>query len=169
MTTDHDDEVRDLPGASPCPFCGGTKMRTYPGSTFRWRYAGCDGCGVQCGEVRIDTISIPRAQAIEQAQKELLEVWNQRPSRDEAEQPVVLANEKGLTSTGQHIADCERDAARYGWLRDSSANQYEHPIALTQTRAETGMRYVGPVLGKALDDAIDAAMRGRSPHEGEKP
>jgi hypothetical protein len=49
-------------------------------------------------------------------------------------------------------------AARYSWLRDKSANQYEHPIAVSQTRTEGGMNYVGPLLGKALDEAIDAVL-----------
>jgi len=59
-----------------------------------------------------------------------------------------------------HSEAVERDAARYRWLRDTSAEQYEHPIAVSQTRTDVGMRYVGPVLGKALDDAIDAERVG---------
>ena len=57
-------------------------------------------------------------------------------------------------------------AARYSWLRDQSANQYVHPIVVGQTRSEAGMRYVGPVLGKSLDDAVDEAMAASSRSEG---
>ena len=59
----------------------------------------------------------------------------------------------------QPSAEVERDAERYRWLRDESIGQWEHPIAVSQTRSEIGMRYVGPLIGKELDAAIDAAMR----------
>jgi Lar family restriction alleviation protein len=36
----------------PCPFCGGNKISTRQGSTFRWRLAQCDECGATSGEVR---------------------------------------------------------------------------------------------------------------------
>jgi Lar family restriction alleviation protein len=74
---DVDAETR-LRDAKPCPFCGSTNIWTYPGSTFRWRYAGCGECGAQCGEVRIDTIGIPRPQAVEEANGRLIKEWNQR-------------------------------------------------------------------------------------------
>lgn len=75
---DKDDEVRELLGGLPCPFCGGTKLHTYPGSTFRWRYAACDECGAQTGETRINTMTQPRPQAIDDAQADLLKDWNTR-------------------------------------------------------------------------------------------
>lgn len=55
------------------------------------------------------------------------------------------------------IQDLEDYADRYRWLRDCSANQYEHPLVVSQMRMEHGMRYVGPLTGKALDNAIDKA------------
>lgn len=55
------------------------------------------------------------------------------------------------------IRSLEDDAERYRWLRDRSANQYEHPLVVSQTRTEHGMRYIGPLTGKSLDAAVDAA------------
>ena len=72
------DEIRPLQGVLPCPFCGCKTATTYPGSTFRWRYVGCDECGAQSGEVRINTMTIPRPQAIAEADPELLVEWNRR-------------------------------------------------------------------------------------------
>lgn len=73
-----DEDNRPLPGALPCPFCGGSKIASYSGSTFRWRYAACNECGAQASEIRIETIDCPRPQAIEKADRELLEAWNTR-------------------------------------------------------------------------------------------
>ena len=69
--------------------------------------------------------------------------------------------ESALCGAVVRAREAMRDAARYRWLRDASAEQYDHPIAVTQTRSDVGMRYVGPVLGKVLDDAIDAAIAER--------
>lgn len=55
------------------------------------------------------------------------------------------------------IRALEDDAERYRWLRDRSANQYEHPLVVSQTRMERGMQYVGPLTGRSLDAAIDKA------------
>ena len=52
----------------------------------------------------------------------------------------------------------DADAARYRWLRDNSAEQFAHPIVVSQDKRETGIRYFGPVIGKSLDKAIDAAI-----------
>ena len=81
---DENEDNRPLPGALPCPFCGGKEIATYAGSTFRWRYAACNGCGAQASEVRIETILLPRNQAIEVADRELLAAWNERAPRPEA-------------------------------------------------------------------------------------
>lgn len=88
MTDDVDQETR-LPNARPCPFCGSTNIWTYPGSTFRWRYAGCGDCGVQCGEVRIQTIDMPRPEAISRANDELIAEWNRRVVPPEVEQKLI--------------------------------------------------------------------------------
>lgn len=65
-----------------------------------------------------------------------------------------MTNQQALLD---RIRDLEKDADRYRWLRDSSANQYEHPLVVSQARTEYGMRYVGPLTGKSLDAAVDAA------------
>ena len=44
-----------------------------------------------------------------------------------------------------------------GEKRDRSANQYEHPLVVSQTRTEHGMRYIGPLTGRSLDAAVDSA------------
>lgn len=68
--------------------------------------------------------------------------------------------DKGFLAAAElrRLAELERDAARYRWLRDSSANQFQHPIVVSQEISEYGMRYVGPLISKNLDAAIDAAM-----------
>jgi hypothetical protein len=73
---------------------------------------------------------------------------------------AVLAMDEALRASPSEAEgkDLIAYAARYSWLRDKSANQYEHPIAVSQTRTEGGMNYVGPLLGKALDEAIDAVL-----------
>jgi hypothetical protein len=65
------------------------------------------------------------------------------------------------------VAELEADAARYRWLRDNSAEQWEHPIVVSQTRHDRGVRYIGPVIGRALDAAIDAALARAAPTRGE--
>lgn len=92
----HDDVDKEtpLPNARPCPFCGGTSIWTYPGSTFRWRYAGCGECGATCGEVRMNTISIPRPEAIARANDELIAEWNKRtpPEGERTDWPCCLTD-----------------------------------------------------------------------------
>lgn len=65
-----------------------------------------------------------------------------------------MTNQQALL---ERIRVLESDAERYRWLRDSSANQYEHPLVVSQKRTEHGMRYIGPLTGNALDVAIDKA------------
>lgn len=65
----------------PCPFCGGTSVRTMDGSTFRWRVAYCCNCGAQAGEVRIQTLGNgTKAQWNERAEADAIEEWNKRAS-----------------------------------------------------------------------------------------
>ena len=62
--------------------------------------------------------------------------------------PQILATEQGLTPTGKYIAECERDAARYRWLR----------IHSTQP-AEGWSTHSNP---ESLDTAVDEAMAARA-------
>jgi len=61
------------------PFCGGTKISTHEGSTFRWLYASCDECGAQAGEVRVQTLGngTPE-QRRATAAVDALAAWNER-------------------------------------------------------------------------------------------
>ena len=63
----------------PCPFCGCPDVEVYEGSTFRWRFASCENCGAQSGEVRVQTMGEGDQKVWEaQAKKEALEEWNKR-------------------------------------------------------------------------------------------
>ncbi len=59
-------------------------------------------------------------------------------------------------------AGVQGDAARrYGWLRNNSADQWDHPIVVSQ-RHQAPIRYLGPLTGEALDKAIDAAIASQA-------
>ena len=59
-----------------------------------------------------------------------------------------------------------QDAARYRWLRDKSLGQFVHPIVVEQRRAPFDtMQYIGPLCGKNLDKAVDAAIAALSAAE----
>ena len=77
----------------PCPFCGHVGLSHNEGSTFRWLSTECNGCGAQCGEERIDTLSKDRGAAMEQAKVAAIKTWNTRftpfPPQQQAE-PVVM-------------------------------------------------------------------------------
>jgi Lar family restriction alleviation protein len=63
----------------PCPFCGNREVSVYEGSTFRWRYAACDSCGAQSGEVRVQTLGDgTKAQWEAAASKDAIDAWNTR-------------------------------------------------------------------------------------------
>lgn len=62
----------------PCPFCGHVGVTHNEGSTFRWLVTECNGCGAQCGEERIDTLSTDQGAAIEQAAEAAIKTWNTR-------------------------------------------------------------------------------------------
>ena len=63
----------------PCPFCGHVGVTVHEGSTFRWRYASCDACGAQAGEVRVQTLGDGTKEEWEEtAKREAIEEWNTR-------------------------------------------------------------------------------------------
>lgn len=65
----------------PCPFCGGRDVSTHEGSTFRWMYAGCDNCGAQAGEVRMQTLGDgAKEEWVRDARQRAIEEWNKRPN-----------------------------------------------------------------------------------------
>jgi len=66
--------------AKPCPFCGHVGVSVIEASTFRWRVAQCNGCGAQCGEVRVQTMGEGNREEWERAViAEAIAVWNTRP------------------------------------------------------------------------------------------
>lgn len=67
----------------PCPFCGGTKIGTKGGSSYRWWLAYCGECGAQAGEVRMATLNKPRDEAEAEAKEEALQEWNKRAALSE--------------------------------------------------------------------------------------
>lgn len=73
----------------PCPFCGHVGLSHNEGSTFRWLSTECNGCGAQCGEERINTMTMERSAAIEQAKVAAIKTWNTRftpfPPKQQAE------------------------------------------------------------------------------------
>jgi Lar family restriction alleviation protein len=64
--------------ALPCPFCGHDGVSVCEGSTFRWRYAQCDECGAQAGEVRHDTMNKDRQFAEAESRDRAVDEWNKR-------------------------------------------------------------------------------------------
>jgi hypothetical protein len=75
--------------------------------------------------------------------------------------PVVRLSEaeQALQALREEVEGLRADSERYKWLRNSSAHQWTHPVVVSQERTEHGMRYLGPMTGKTLDSAIDAAIR----------
>jgi hypothetical protein len=76
-------------------------------------------------------------------------------------EPLVRLSEaeQALQALREEVEGLRADSERYKWLRNSSAHQWTHPVVVSQERTEHGMRYLGPMTGKTLDSAIDAAIR----------
>lgn len=90
------------------------------------------------------------------------------------ERVSVVAEAEGFRSVKFHVdklreivaalresEEWRRDAERFAWLRDRSFGQWDNPIVVSQQRKldGSGMLYVGPLIGKELDAAIDAARK----------
>ena len=71
----------------PCPFCGHVGVTHNEGSTFRWLTTECNGCGAQCGEERINTMTMERSAAIEQAKEAAIKTWNTRAALEQQAEP----------------------------------------------------------------------------------
>ena len=93
----------------PCPFCGHVGLSHYEGLTFRWLTTECNGCGAQCGEERINTMTMERSAAIEQAKVEAIKTWNTRftpfPPQQQAEPPEWLLIKNILDEYGLQAID----------------------------------------------------------------
>ena len=57
----------------PCPFCGGTRIETREGSTYRWWQAYCVDCEASAGEVRADPMRF-----LKHADDLAMAAWNER-------------------------------------------------------------------------------------------
>jgi Lar family restriction alleviation protein len=73
--------------ALPCPFCGCQDVTVFEGSTFRWRYAACDGCGVQGVEVRHNATAPDQAAAEAESHQRAIDEWNRRAPSAEGSKP----------------------------------------------------------------------------------
>ena len=114
----------------PCPFCGHVGVTHNEGLTFRWLTTECNGCGAQCGEERINTMTMERSAAIEQAKVEALKTWNTRftpfPPQQQAE-PVAWRDMVVVTLVREGI---DKHKARE--LADHFANPPQRPwVGLT--------------------------------------
>ena len=105
----------------PCPFCGHVGVTHSEGSTFRWLVTECNGCGAQCGEERINTMTMERSAAIEQAKEAAIKAWNTRAAQPEqqAEPPSEwLLTKNILDEYGLQAIDfvAEFKAAQRPWV-----------------------------------------------------
>ena len=71
----------------PCPFCGHVGLSHHEGTTFRWLTTECNGCGAQCAEERIDTLSTDQGAAIEKAAEAAIKAWNTRAALEQQAEP----------------------------------------------------------------------------------
>ena len=79
--------------AKPCPWCGFVGVQVREGSSFRWMYAECDGCGVNGPEIRVQTLGEgTREQWWAKGKQDALDAWNLRKARD-VDAIMALADE----------------------------------------------------------------------------
>jgi Lar family restriction alleviation protein len=79
-------------------------------------------------------------------------------SSDEGDQSGQSWNDRvPMQAKKAEIAALKEDAERYRWLRDHSVGQWERPIVVDQRKVLGRMQYIGPMMGHALDAAIDSA------------
>lgn len=136
------DELRSKFDLLPCPFCGNTES-DFEGSPWP-RNREMTSWIVRCGNPSCN------AEVIDESPEMVVSRWNRRASRD-AEVEALKAEIEGLW----------KYAERYLQLRDKSLGQYIHPICVSQEQTEFGMRYIGPLVGSALDQALDCAITNK--------
>ena len=89
--TDPRQAAQQAPEPLPCPFCGHVGVTHHEGSTFRWMVTECDRCGAQCGEERINTMTMERSAAMEQAKEAAIKTWNTRAAQPQQQAEPVLS------------------------------------------------------------------------------
>ena len=128
----------------PCPFCGSTEgFYVEEGSTFRWRVISCRNCS-EGTEVRHKNNSDEPDSYIAD--------WNAA-----APYPAMLRKE--VDNLRAQLAEAQRDAERWRWLKD-------HARIFRQSPDMSGNHYwmvhaTTTLRGPTLDAAIDAA-KGRA-------
>lgn len=71
----------------PCPWCGHVGLMFEEGSTFRWRVASCERCGVTTGEERIQTMGDGTREEWEaDCRKRMIAAWNRRAAPPQAQE-----------------------------------------------------------------------------------
>ena len=139
----------------PCPFCGHVGLSHSEGSTFRWLTTECNGCGAQCGEERINTMTMERSAAIEQAKVEALKTWNTRAALEQQAEPSQWRDMVVVSLVREGI---DKHKARE--LADHfAAQQQAEPVQERITRIAWDERGVRTVNG-IPDDAPQRPWQG---------
>lgn len=88
--------------AKSCPFCGFVGVDICQGTTFRWRYAQCNGCEARAGEVRIQTSgSGTREEWEQEARIQAIKEWN---TRTEANPWRYVGRDGNPKESGKYLA-----------------------------------------------------------------
>ena len=117
------------------------------------------GCELESFANRLDAVAVSDASLgrMEDAYRAELSKTSMYADRLAPMRAAVAALESVLPD--ERDVDLVPDAKRYRWLRSkAAANQYEHPIVVSQSLADGKMYYMGPMLGHPLDTAIDRAI-----------
>lgn len=120
---------QSIPDPRPCPFCGHVGISFGEGSTYRWGIVQCNGCEATRGDFR--KIENWKAQAVAD--------WNER------------AADAQIAALTARVAELEKDAARYRFLRDG-----EYPIGNVPVLMGSETQDWSPA---GIDAAIDEAMK----------
>ncbi len=126
----------------PCPFCGGTDIDLSEGSTYRWRYVGCAGCGAQL-EFRSDNRFAPTVDTW----KDAAETWNRRHARTEAGERY--------TTPGYALAMRVLQSDLYEILDGSERTECDEMIRRGQAAPATRQEDVAEIVRKACAKACD--------------
>lgn len=149
----------------PCPFCGGTKIETQEGSTFRWWYASCGECGAQAGEIRRQTLGEGTNEEWDaQARADALAAWNRRAALAPSPEPAAageLSPEESVLwqALGTwSIEICRPDA-------ELAPPQYVHDAI--KRLVDRAKRSAPREAGEITDEAIVEARDRHLPSQGD--